>query len=285
MISAFNYWGFEHGLSNDHPIGAAAKQAAQAGFQAIELAISEIGVLSVTSSQADCREIRAEVERAGIRLESVGCAITWGCSPSHPDPAVRQKAVQLHEAALQRVAWLGCTSMLFVPGAVAIPWDASYPFVPYEKAYQWSLAATRTLAMVAERFDVELCIENVWNGMFYSPLEFRDFIDSIGSSHVGAYFDTGNCMGQHQYPPHWIELLGQRIKRVHLKDFKRSVGNLDGFCDLMEGDQPWAETMSALRDVGYDRTLTAEMIPFAPGRIEKTGQALKAIMQMLTSSP
>jgi hexulose-6-phosphate isomerase len=87
-------------------------------------------------------------------------------------------------------------------------------------------------------------------------------------------------MGQHQYPPHWIEILGSRIKRIHLKDFQRAVGNLDGFCDLLEGDQPWPETVQALRAVGYNRTLTAEMIPYSPGRIEKTGQAVQQILRM-----
>ena len=87
-------------------------------------------------------------------------------------------------------------------------------------------------------------------------------------------------MGQHQYPPHWVEILGKRIRRVHVKDFKRSVGNLDGFCDLLEGDQPWQETLTALRKAGYDKTLTAEMSPFAPGRVEKTGAAMKQILAM-----
>jgi hexulose-6-phosphate isomerase len=206
--------------------------------------------------------------------------MSWGCSPSHPDQNVRRKAVELHQAALQRVAWLGCTSLLFIPGAVSIPWDAAYPFVPYEDAIRWAREATQSLAKTAERLNVELCVENVWNGMFYSPVEFRDFIDSIASPALGAYFDAGNCMGQHQYPPHWIAILGSRIKRVHVKDFKRSVGNLDGFCDLLEGDQPWPETMAALRSIGYRRTLTAEMIPFVPGRVDKTGAALRKILQM-----
>jgi L-ribulose-5-phosphate 3-epimerase len=193
---------------------------------------------------------------------------------------VRRRAIELQEIALQRVAWLGCASMLFIPGAVCIPWDSSYAFVPYEDAIRWAREATGVLVNAAERLKVELCIENVWNGMFYSPLEYREFIDSFSSAAVGAYFDVGNCMGQHQYPPHWIQLLGPRIRRVHLKDFKRAVGNLDGFCDLLEGDQPWAETMAALRAAGYDRTLTAEMIPYAPGRVEKTGRAMRQIVKM-----
>ena len=280
MIKAINYWSFERGLSNDHPVREAAAQAKAAGFDAIELAIAEAGVLSVDSSQEDCRKLRKDVESAGIALQTLASGMSWGCSPTHLDPAVRRKSIALHEAAIQRAAWLGCQSMLFVPGAVSIPWDASYGFVPYEDAFRWAKDATQALAKLAERLKVELCVENVWNGLFYSPLEYRDFVDSIGSQWVGAYFDVGNCMGQHQYPPHWIQILGKRIKRIHIKDFKRSVGNLDGFCDLLEGDQPWRETMAALRAVGYDRTLTAEMIPFAPGRVEKTGKAMNQIVQM-----
>jgi hexulose-6-phosphate isomerase len=280
MITAINYWSFEHALSNEAPIARVCSQAREAGFQAIELGIAEVGELTVASSQADCQRIRRDVESAGLRMESLASGMTWACSPSHPDAAVRRRAMALNDAALQRAAWLGCTSLLFIPGAVSIPWDPNYPFVHYEQAVTWARDATQTLAATAERLGVELCIENVWNGMFYSPLEFRDFINSIGSTAVGAYFDVGNCMGQHQYPPHWIEILGPRIKRVHLKDFKRSIGTLDGFCDLLEGDQPWAETMAALRAIGYDRTLTVEMIPYAPGRVAKTGEAMRRIARL-----
>ena len=224
--------------------------------------------------------IRECIDSYGLRLDSIASGMTWACSPSHPDERVRRKAIELHEAALRRAAWLGCAAMLFIPGAVSIPWDASYPYVPYEQAIGWAREATQSLLKTADSLHVELCIENVWNGMFYSPAEYRDFLDSFGSPAVGAYFDVGNCMGQHQYPPHWIEMLGPRIKRVHFKDFKRAIGTLDGFCDLQEGDQPWPETMAALRSIGYDRTVTAEMIPYAPGRIEKTAAAMRRIMAM-----
>lgn len=280
MLTAINYWSIERGLTNEHPIRDAAMQAREAGFEAIELAIAETGALYVDTSRDDCRRIRSEVESAGLQLESVASGMTWRCSPSHPDPKVRRRAVELNEAALQRVAWLGCTSLLFIPGAVSIPWDSSYPFVPYEDAVRWAREATQSLLKTAKRLKIELCIENVWNGMFYSPLEYRDFIDSFGSAAVNAYFDVGNCMGQHQYPPYSIQILGSRIKRVHFKDFRRSVGNLDGFCDLLEGDQPWQEAMAALRAIGYQRTLTAEMIPYAPGRVAKTGWAMRQISQM-----
>ena len=139
MITAINYWSFERGLSNEHDIRQAAAQAREAGFQAIELAIAETGVLSVNSTSEDCRRIRSEVESCGLKLESVASGMTWGCSPSHPDANIRRQAIELGAAALERTSWLGCTSMLFIPGAVSIPWDSSYPFVPYEDAIRWAV--------------------------------------------------------------------------------------------------------------------------------------------------
>jgi L-ribulose-5-phosphate 3-epimerase len=170
--------------------------------------------------------------------------------------------------------------MLFIPGAVKIPWNAAYGPVRYDHAVEWARHAVRTLAPVAERANVELCIENVWNGMFYSPTELAAFIDSFNSPVVGIYFDVGNVLGYHQHPPHWIELLGKRIRRVHLKDFKTSVGNLSGFCDLMAGDVPWKETLGALKAIGYDKTLVAEMIPSSDDILKRASEAMDKIIKL-----
>jgi hexulose-6-phosphate isomerase len=170
--------------------------------------------------------------------------------------------------------------MLMVPGAVTIPWEPTYGPVNYDDAVKWAKEAGKLLAPVAEKVGVELCLENVWNGMFYSPLEFAHFVDSVGSKWAGAYFDVGNVLGYHQHPPHWIEILGPRIRRVHIKDFKSAVGNLSGFCDLTAGDVPWKETMAALRKVGYDKTLVAEMMPPEEGLLPRTLAAMKKIVAM-----
>ena len=170
--------------------------------------------------------------------------------------------------------------MLFVPGAVKIPWDHSYGPVKYDNAVKWARQAVKRVGEVAEKVKVDLCVENVWNGMFYSPLEFRDFIDQFKSKRIGVYFDVGNVLGYHQHPPHWIEILGRRIKRVHIKDFKRDVGNLSGFCDLLAGDVPWKETMAALRKIKYDKTMVAEMMPPEATLLERTKWAMDRIFAM-----
>src|SRR6266498_1120112 len=251
MKLCISYWSVRDGLSNTRPIEEAIVEAKEAGFDGIELACGMEGALSIHSDQKTVESYRALGEKHGIAMETLAAGLSWGCSPTDPNPETRKKAIEIHGAALQRAAWLGAKAMLMVPGAVKIPWEPKYGPVKYDQAAQWARDAAKRLAAVAEKVGVDLCLENVWNGMFYSPLEFRDFVDSTGSPRVGAYFDVGNVLGYHQHPPHWIEILGPRIRRVHIKDFKKSVGTLAGFCDLLAGDVPWKASMDALRAIGY----------------------------------
>jgi len=268
------------GLANTRPIEEAILEAKQAGFDGIELACGMDGALSIHTDQKAVESYRALGEKHGIALETLAAGLSWGCSPTDPNPETRKKSIDIHAAALQRAAWLGAKAMLMVPGAVKIPWEPSYGPVKYDQAVTWAKDAARRLRDTAERVSIDLCLENVWNGMFYSPLEFAEFIDSVASKHVGAYFDVGNVLGYHQHPPHWIEILGKRIRRVHIKDFKNSVGNITGFCDLLQGDVPWKETMAALRAIGYNKTLVAEMMPPDETLLNRTRDALGKIVKM-----
>ena len=133
-----------------------------------------------------------------------------------------------------------------------------------------------------------LCVENVWNKFLLSPLEMKAFIDEFRSSGVGSYFDVGNAL-QTGYPEHWIGTLGSRIRRVHFKDYRRNVGTIDGFCDLLSGDINWPAVMQALRAIRYDGWIAAEMIPPVPfykyspeTLIHNTSRAMDAIFQLGT---
>ncbi len=278
MIKCISYWSLPGGLAGSCPVDEALAMAKAAGFAGLELCIGESGVLTPATDEATCRAYRQAAARHGLVLETLASGMSWGCSPTDPDPAVRRRAIDQHAAALQRAAWLGCQAMLFVPGAVIIPWDASYPPVPYDQAVAWARQAVAELGEVAVRLGVDLCVENVWNGLFYSPLEFAAFIDSFANPRVGVYFDVGNVLNHQQWPPHWIEMLGSRLRRVHLKDFKLAVGILAGFCDLLDGDVPLAECLAALRRIGYDRTLVAEMMPPDDTLLERTSRAMDRLL-------
>jgi hexulose-6-phosphate isomerase len=274
-ISA-SYWIFEGGLEGTVPIVEAMEQAAQLGFDAIELGIASEGVLTHQTTQAECEAICAMAKKNGLEISGVASGESWGCSPTSSDVKVRETVINFTKKALQVTKWLGTDAYLFVPGAVDVFFLPDAEVVPYDVCYERATEAISQLLPTAEKLGVSIAVENVWNKFLLSPLEMRSFIDQFESRNVGAYFDVGNVLLT-GYPDQWIRILGSRIKRVHIKDFKLSIGTADGFVDLLEGDVDFSAIKKALAEINYDGFVTAEMIPFVPGRPQKTASAMKQI--------
>ena len=276
-ISA-SYWIFDGGLDGTLPIKSAMEQASKMGFEGIELGIASQGVLTHNTSQAECEEIVREAEKHGLEISGVASGESWTTSPTANDEDVRKEIIDFTQKALQVSHWLGSDAYLFVPGAVEVFFLPDAEVIPYDVCYQRASEAISQLVPVAEKLGVAIAVENVWNKFLLSPLEMREFIDNFNTSQVGVYFDVGNVLLT-GYPDQWIRILGSRIKRVHIKDFKLSVGNADGFVDLLEGDVDFEAVKQALSEINYDGYVTAEMIPFTPGRPEKTAAAMKKIFK------
>ncbi len=276
-ISA-SYWMFKGGLEAEKSITEAMQEAKELGFDAIELAVAGTGVLTDRATQAQCEEIAATAKKIGIEIAGLASGENWTCSPTANDEKIRNKSIDFNRKALQIAKWLGTDAYLFVPGAVDVFFLPDAEVIPYDVCYQRACEAVRKILPAAEKAGVAVCIENVWNKFLLSPLEMRDFIDGFGSKMVGAYFDVGNVLLT-GYPEQWIRILGKRIKRVHVKDFRRSAGTAEGFVDLLEGDVDFQVVKKALAEIGYDGYVTAELLPFAPGRPEKTALAMKKIFR------
>lgn len=277
MIKCISYWSMPGGLENTCPIHQALQAASDHGYEGLELCIGTQGILTTETTRDECLAIREQIDAAGLVCQTLASGMSWADNPASDDPDTRARAIAQHAAALQRAAWLGCEAVLFVPGVVKSPISAD--LVRYDAAVERVRDGVGRLLETAERVGVDLCVENVWNGLFYSPTELAMFIDSFGSDRLGVYLDVGNLMGYQQHPPHWIELLAHRIKRVHVKDFNESFGWLGSyaFCDLGAGQVPWEQTVRALRAIGYDKTVVAEMMPADPALLARTSAAMDVL--------
>ena len=273
-----SYWMFKGGLEAKKPIAEAMQEAKDLGFDAIELAVASQGVLTHQATQAQCKDIVATAQKIGIEIASVASGESWTCSPTANDPEQRAKIIDFTRKALQVTRWLGTDAYLFVPGAVDVFFLPNAEVIDYDICYQRASEVVKQILPAAEETGVALCIENVWNKFLLSPLEMRDFIDSFNSKMVGAYFDVGNVLLT-GYPEQWIRILAERIKRVHVKDFKLSFGTAEGFVDMLEGDVNFEAVKEALAQIGYDGYITAEVLPFEPGRLKKTADAMKRIFK------
>lgn len=233
--------------------------AKKAGFDTIEINVGETGELTPDTTEADARRIADLATQVGIGLSSLSSGLGWSWPLTDADPAKRARAQEIVAKSLRIASWLGVDAFLCVPGVVT-------PEVSYDVAYARAQEALRSLVPVAEECRVVIAVENVWNKFLLSPLEMARFVDELGSPWVQVYFDVGNVLVS-GYPQHWIRILGKRIKKVHVKDFRSGIGNIHGFANLLQGDVPWAEVRRALAEVGYDDVVTAEVEGY-PGHPE-----------------
>jgi hexulose-6-phosphate isomerase len=280
MKKSISTWSFYGNLDFSGKLALAR----EAGFAGFEPDLSEAGAVNFSISNADLLGLRKKADQAGMVLSGLATGLYWGANPASADPSVRSKAATILARQVECAAALGIDAVLVVPGAVGVDFLPGSEIVPYDLAYRRGVDFIKAALPLAEKHCVTLCVENVWNKFLLSPLEMREFIDGFGSERVGAYFDVGNVLST-GYPEHWIRILGTRIRRIHLKDYRRAVGSVDGFCDLLSGDVDWAAVASALKSVPYSGWVTAEMIPPVPFYkhcpevlIHNTSRAMDAIL-------
>jgi len=249
-----NIWSFRGGLSPREYIS----MAKDAGYDGIEFALDETGIISLDSSDNEIKEIKRIAEGEGLETPSLASGLYWKYPLTSSNEATREKAKDIVKRQLDVAALLGADTILVVPGLVGADFIPGGEVTEYDVAYDRSLEALTELKGYAEKTKVNIGLENVWNKFLLSPLEMRDFVDKIDSPYVGVYFDVGNVLFS-GYPEHWIKILGNRIKKVHFKDFKVSVGNINGFVDLLSGDVNYPAVVEQLEKVGYDDFVIAEM--------------------------
>lgn len=254
MKKGINIWSFP-----EQPLAKTFELAKKAGFEGVEVALGETGEVALDSTDRDLAAVKKAAADNGIALYSLSCGLYWDCWFNADSESERARAKDICKKQLYAAKELGCDTILVIPGCVTSVNDPAR-VCDYEVTYERALVAMKELAETAEKCKVSIGLENVWNKFLLSPLETRDFIDKIDSPYVGAYLDIGNTL-LNGYPEQWVRILGKRIKKVHFKDFRCNVANLDGFVDLLAGDCNYPAVTGALSEVGYDGWVSAEMIP------------------------
>jgi len=222
------------------------KLAKEIGFEGTEV--------HTVTDQKQAEEMKAASEASGLVIHSIMNSDHWEFPISSDDPAVVNKSVAGMETSLKNAAFFKANNVLLVPAVVN-------PRTSYADAWKRSqkVIKERLLPMAAD-LKVVIAVEEVWNKFLLSPLEFARYVDEFQSPWVKAYFDVGNVVF-YGYPQDWIRTLGNRIVRVHLKDFSVSRGDEGKFYwkNLGEGDIDWVEVRKAFNEINYSGYMTTEI--------------------------
>ena len=134
-------------------------------------------------------------------------------------------------AHIRIASWLGCGVVGTETGAP----NETYTAVPEchgEEALQTFITNLRPVVKYAEQMGVVMAIEPVWKHIVYNPARARRVLDEINSPNLQIILDPVNLLDYCNYKDQVaivdeaIDLLGEDVAMVHLKDFIPEDGKL-----------------------------------------------------------
>src|SRR5689334_22889675 len=90
-------WSFEGGL----------ELVKKAGFNGIELWLGDMPWFQMSTTDAQVRELRRQVENAGLVVSNVSTGLHWASPLSARDPQVRAQATRIVERQIDAASLLG----------------------------------------------------------------------------------------------------------------------------------------------------------------------------------
>ena len=198
--------------------------------------------------------------------EKIGVCVHGVVNSSNPDL----------KAAIDEAAVYGATSVLHVARA-----SSQGSFMENYRATQ---ATLREAIPHAEKKKVHILVENVWATFLIDPLSMARYIDELDSPYLNSYFDVGNVV-RWGVPQHWIEVLGDRVIKIHIKEYNLKVamqeGMLKGFdFPIGEGTIQWDKVRQELKKIDFHDWATAEVRGGDRQRLAEISEQMDRVLEL-----
>ncbi len=228
----------------------------RARFDGIEMWLGGQPWFQMTASDADLRGILNKIHDAGLHVSNVSNTLDWEENVSSRDPRKREAAFRHIERQIEAAQIFGTDAILIVAGIVTED-------NPYSEVYGRCVEAMKRLGAKASSARVKIGVENCCaeQRFLLSPREFATFLNDVNSPWVGIHLDTGNIHDT-GFAEQWIEINGPKITRMHVKDtlkHRGRCGHQSVYPGIFLGDNNWPLIRDAIRKVGYDGWIIAEI--------------------------
>jgi sugar phosphate isomerase/epimerase len=220
------------------PLADEIPRIAAAGFDFVDLTLEPPGAWSVVPE-----EVRALLDEAGLGV--VGHT-AWYLPIASPFPAVRAAARGVVLAAFDAFAAIGVTHVDVHPDPVT----GSYPRADVAAG---NAEAVAELAAEAKARGLTLMIENMGES-FGAAEELAPLLDA--DPDVCFLLDVAHAHLTGGTTNELLAAFGNRLAHVHVSD---NLGVDDLHLPLGAGSIDWPEVVKALREIGYDGTVTLEI--------------------------
>lgn len=287
------------------PYDDAIKIIGDMGFKALEMILFEDGDQYTYYTPEKIKELRASYESYGMTLSEFAIYTPIVGDLSHMDPERREKAFQkfveganiakaLGSEAVNLVSnWVQdvkcpieyppCYITPFVNGVgrSSPKWKMEIPAIDYNLLWDNYMEMLQRCLDYCKANGMKFYIEGHANVIVSGADAMLRMYDRIPDEDLGINFDTAWHMIQREYLPISIRKLGKRIKHFHMRDgdgmFSYSLPTGMGVLD-------WESIFCALKDVGFDGTLSFEIGGYADREdtIKYISNAKKYIEEQLT---
>ena len=232
-------------------------------------------VLEITPVDPDsfpARRVRQLADNLGLSI-NVNFALPEEANTISPDPEVRRRGVELLKKIIDLCSEVGAEIYC---GANYCAWRYFTGQRRTEDEWKWAIECYREAAEYARgSSDLLLAIEtlNRFETYFLNlAADALRFVEEVGMPNVKVHLDTFHMIGEEDDMSAAIRSCGDHLGYFHACGSQRGIPGRDMV--------PWQETLTALRDSGYQDCITIESFnsrqKFAP---------LVAIWRDLADSP
>ena len=232
-------------------LGEACRAAAALGFDAIE-------VFPRSAEDLDALELKRLLRDHKLRLAAIGTGAGWVVQKlrlTDPDPSIRRRAQAFAAGVIDLAGSFGAPAIL---GSMQGRWD---PPVNRDQALGWLGEALEQLAPRAYALGVPLLLEplNRYETNLLNRVgDTLEFIGGLRTQNVRLLCDLFHMNIEERNIAEALILAGTKLSHVHFADSNRHAIGL-GHTEI----GPVAE---ALRQIGYDGCISAEILPLPDSR-------------------
>lgn len=212
-------------------------------------------------------QYRAVMDANGIRPSQMHAPYPWRVEGRGP-----QNDFMMTEAIPKSIV---IAEMLGVPWVVLHPAKLQYMY-GIEAEHNTNIEYFKAIVPLLKQCNVKICVENLYEGVggritegvCADPYDAIYYIDTMndyaGEELFGLCLDTGHLQLVRRDHGEYIRVVGNRLKILHMHE-NDANGDLHqlpfSFGDRADSGLNWDGFIAALRDIGFDGTLSFETYP------------------------
>ncbi|MBI5384468.1 MAG: sugar phosphate isomerase/epimerase [Verrucomicrobia bacterium] len=232
--------------------------AKKTGYDAIEIAPFTLAKYVTDIPPAERQRIRDAAARVGIAISGIHWVLVQaeGMYLNHPDAATRQRTARYFCDLVDFCADLGGRIIVVGSPKQRNVMDG----VSFQQAWDWATATFREAVKLAEQRGITICFEPlapVETNFINTATDAIRFVQQLQSPNFKIILDVKAMCSESKPIPQIIRESWPHFGYVHANDVNMKG---PGF-----GDVDFKPIAAALKDVGYDGTVSVEVFKFEEG--------------------